>query len=139
MHKRFSLVMCQSPGWRRTTSTSVAIVFSWSPTLGLPHIPKNVLGGQLLPEAQTYLLTIHLWKLLPPHQPEPSLPTFEEVCILNQPTLRFIPSGSRPAFARALSSALRGVIHDNSEDAWLKLFMLLKCVLPSGNMEDHLR
>ena len=33
----------------------------------------------------------------PLHQPEPSLPTFEEVCFLNQPSLRFIPSGSRPA------------------------------------------
>ena len=65
----------------------------------------------------------------PLHQPEPSLPTFEEVCLLNQPTLRFIPSRSRPAFARALSSALKGVIHENSEDAWLKLFMLPKCVI----------
>ena len=68
---------------------------------------------------------------LPFHQPDPSLPTFEEVCLLNQPTLRFIPSRSRPAFARALSSALRCVIQENSEDAWLKLFMLPKYVLPS--------
>ena len=56
---------------------------------------------------------------------------FEEVCLRNQPTLRFIPSRSRPAFARALSSALRCVIQENSEEAWLKLFMLPKCVLPS--------
>ena len=64
-------------------------------------------------------------------QPEPGLPTFEDVCLLNQPTLRFIPSKSRPAFARALSSALRCVILENTEEAWLKLFMLPKCVLPS--------
>ena len=32
-------------------------------------------------------------------QPEPDLPTFEDVCLLNQPTLRFVPSKSRPAFA----------------------------------------
>ena len=61
-----------------------------------------------------------------------SLPTFEEVCQLNLPTLRFIPSKSRPAFARALSSALRCVIKENTEEAWLKLFMLPKCVLPSA-------
>jgi len=60
-----------------------------------------------------------------------SLPTFEEVCHLNLPTLRFIPSKSKPAFARALSSALRCVVQDNTEEAWLKLLMLPKCVLPS--------
>ena len=38
---------------------------------------------------------------------------------------------SRPAFAKALSSALRCVISENTEEAWLKLFMLPKCVLPS--------
>ena len=129
MHKVYSLVMCQSPGWRMT-STSVATVFSWSPAVGFPHIPKSVLEGQLLYEAQKThpcLLTIHLWKLYPFHQPEPSLPTFEEVCHFNQPTLRFIPSRSRPAFAQALSSALRCVIQENSEDAWFKVFMLPKC------------
>ena len=73
----------------------------------------------------------------PLHQPEPSLPTFEEVCLLNQPTLRFIPSRSRPTFARALSSALKSVIHENSEDAWLKLFMLPKCVLPSHRCQGR--
>eukprot|EP00731_Ephydatia_muelleri_P025776 Em0017g859a len=48
--------------------------------------------------------------------PEPqinqNLPTFEE-------------------FARALSTALKEVLRHNSEEAWLKLFMLPKCVLPS--------
>ena len=61
-----------------------------------------------------------------------SLPSFEDVFLLNQSTLRFIPSKSRPAFARALSSALRSIIRENSEEAWLKLFMLPKCVLPSS-------
>ena len=64
-------------------------------------------------------------------QPSVTVPTFEEVCHLNLPTLRFLPSISRPAFAKALSSALRCVISENKEEAWLKLFMLLKCVLPS--------
>eukprot|EP00731_Ephydatia_muelleri_P016202 Em0009g626a len=62
------------------------------------------------------------------NQHEPGLPTFEDVCLLNQPTLRFVPLKSRPAFARALSSALRCVILENTEEAWLKLFMLPKCV-----------
>ena len=65
------------------------------------------------------------------NQHEPGLPTFEDVCLLNQPTLHFVPSKSRPAFARALSSALRCVILENTEEAWLKLFMLPRCVLPS--------
>ena len=58
-----------------------------------------------------------------------NLPTFEEVCQLNHPTLRYIPAKARPAFAKALSSALRDVLLKNTEDAWLKLFMLPKCVL----------
>ena len=35
----------------------------------------------------------------------------------------------RLAFALALCSALRCALHDNSEDAWLKVFMLPKCLL----------
>ena len=53
------------------------------------------------------------------------------MCQINHPTLHFVPAKARPAFARALSSALRDVIQENSEEAWLKLFMLPKCVLPS--------
>ena len=69
------------------------------------------------------------------------LPTFDQVCQLNHPTLRYIPAKARPAFARALSSSLRDVLQKNTEDAWLKLFMLPKCVLPSlrhkGNHNPH--
>ena len=61
-------------------------------------------------------------------QPSVTLPPLNH---LNLPTLRFIPSKSRPAFAKALSSALRCVISENRKEAWLKLFMLPKCVLPS--------
>lgn len=64
--------------------------------------------------------------------PGPSLPNLEDVFLLNQPTLCFIPSKSRPAFARVLSSVTRNVILENSDEAWLKLFMLPKCVLPSS-------
>ena len=59
------------------------------------------------------------------------LPTFNEVCQPNLPTLHFIPTKAKPAFAKALSSTLRAVIETNTEQAWLKLFMLPKCVLPS--------
>ena len=77
--------------------------------------------------------------------PEPqinqNLPTFEEVCQLHHPTLRFVPTKARPAFARALSTALKEVLRHNSEEAWLKLFMLPKCVLPSlkqrGDVNPH--
>ena len=62
--------------------------------------------------------------------PVPNLPSFEEVCELNCPTLRFIPARFRPDFARILSSTLNSVILTNSVESWLKLFMLPKCVLP---------
>ena len=69
------------------------------------------------------------------------LPTFEEVCQLNHPTLRFVQAKAKPVFARALSMVLKGVILWNSEEAWLKLFMFPKCVLPSlkhgGNHAPH--
>ena len=65
---------------------------------------------------------------------------YEQVCELNIPTLHFVPANARQgAFARALSSALRGVILCNTEEAWLKLFMLPKCVHPSLHLNvSHL-
>ena len=77
----------------------------------------------------------------PISQSNASLPTFEQMCELNHPTLHYIPTKARPAFARALSSALRKVLQKNSEEAWLKFFMLPKCVIPSlrhkGNHNPH--
>ena len=52
------------------------------------------------------------------NQPEPGFPTFEDVCLHNYSNLRFVPSRSRPAFAQALSSALRCVILENTEEAF---------------------
>ena len=65
------------------------------------------------------------------NQPNTNLPSFEEVCQLTLPTLWFVPIKSRPLFARVLSATLRQVVLENSELAWLNLFMLPKCVLPS--------
>ena len=65
------------------------------------------------------------------HSTNTVLPSFEEVCLLSCRTLRYIPKKSRPAFALALSLSLKAVLHDNSLDSWLKLFMLPKCLLPS--------
>ena len=59
------------------------------------------------------------------------LPTFAEECQLNHPTLRFVLAKARPAFAWALSSTLKDILLHNTEETWLKLFMLPKCVLPS--------
>ena len=76
-----------------------------------------------------------------PSQVNQDLPTFEEVCQLNHPTLRCVPAKAKPAFARALSAILKDVILWYSEEAWLKLLMLPKCVLPSlkrrGNHVPH--
>ena len=63
--------------------------------------------------------------------PNYNLPSFADVCHLRSPTLRFVLKKARPFFTRALSSSLRSVLAENSEEAWLKLFMLPKCVLPS--------
>ena len=60
------------------------------------------------------------------------LPTFESVCNLSGRTVRHIPLKDRLSFALALSSALRSAVHDNSEDAWLTLLMLPKCVAYLG-------
>eukprot|EP00731_Ephydatia_muelleri_P025227 Em0017g310a len=65
----------------------------------------------------------------PSENPLPALPSWEEVCELQCPTIRYIPHKARPAVARVLSDVLRSICFENSEEAWLKLFMLPKCVL----------
>ena len=57
------------------------------------------------------------------------LPSLEEVCYLQCATVRHIPQKARPSFVRVLSDTLRSICISNSEEAWLKLFMLPKCVL----------
>ena len=66
-----------------------------------------------------------------PEPMTPNLPSLEEVCQLRCPTLRFVPKKARPAFAKVLSAVLRSILSDNTAEAWLRLFMLPKCVLPS--------
>ena len=61
--------------------------------------------------------------------PPVPLPTFDSVCKLPVRTVRHIPVKDRLAFALALCSALWSALHDNSEDACLKVFMLPKCRL----------
>ena len=131
------------PGWRRTTSTSVAIVFSWSPTLGLPHIPKNVLGGQLLPEAQTYLLTIHLWKLLPPtNLNQVSLHLRRCASLISQPYVSFLqdPGLLSPEHCHQLCEVLFTTTQrmlGSNYSCSRRVFFLHQAI--EGNMEDHLR
>ena len=69
--------------------------------------------------------------------PEASLPSFEAVCHLQCATIRYIPQKARPSFARVLSDSLRSVCVSNSEEAWLKLFMLPKCVLRASLQGGH--
>eukprot|EP00731_Ephydatia_muelleri_P006120 Em0003g368a len=61
------------------------------------------------------------------------LPSFEEVCSLRCATVHHIPQKARPAFARALSETLRAICQLNTEEVWLKLFMLPKCVLRASH------
>ena len=67
--------------------------------------------------------------LCPPNH-QVALPSLEDICSLKHPTIRFIPSSARPAFARALSSVLKEIVAVNSVAAWTKLLMLPKCPLP---------
>ena len=65
----------------------------------------------------------------PSENPIHALPSLEVVCELQCPTIRYIPHKARPAFARVLSDVLKSICYENSEEAWLRLFMLPKCVL----------
>ena len=69
--------------------------------------------------------------------PEASLPTFEAVCQLQCATIHHIPQKARPSFAQVLSDSLRSVCVSNPEEAWLKLFMLPKCVLRAALRGGH--
>ena len=63
------------------------------------------------------------------------------MCLLHCSTIRHIPIKSRPAFAGVLSAAFHSILQENSEEAWLKFFMLPKCVLvaPKRRGRHHKR
>ena len=61
--------------------------------------------------------------------PPLSLPSLTDVFQAKCNTIRHIPSRDKQAFAQVLSSTLMAVVHENSEQAWLKLLMLPKSVL----------
>ena len=65
------------------------------------------------------------------------LPSLDAVCSLKCPTICFVPNKARQAFARAFSAALMAVISEITVTAWLKLFMLPKCVLPTAKRGGH--
>ena len=57
------------------------------------------------------------------------LPTFEAICELPVRTVWHIPAKDRQAVALVLSSSLRAAAVENTQEAWLKVFMLPKCIL----------
>ena len=64
------------------------------------------------------------------------LPSLEDVFQLSTPTLHNIPANALPAFASALSQALRTVIRDNTMEAWIKLYyycLSVVCHQPSAH------
>ena len=72
------------------------------------------------------------------HPQNRDLVSFEDVFKLKCATIRHIPVKARPIFAKVLSAALREVLNKNTEEAWLNLFMLPKCVLlPSRQKGRH--
>ena len=88
--------------------------------------PSVAFGGQ---NGQTNIFNV-VPSSIPNHHV--TLPSLEDICSLKHPTIRFIPSSARPAFARALSSVLKEIVAVNSVAAWTKLLMLPKCVLPTS-------
>jgi len=58
------------------------------------------------------------------------LPSFAEIFACKQPTLKYVPNSQRQIFGSTLCTALTAVLAENSVDAWKKLLMLSKCVLP---------
>ena len=88
--------------------------------------PSVACGGQ---NGQTNIFNV-VSSSIPNHQV--TLPSLEDICSLKHPTIRFIPSSARPAFARVLSSVLKEIVAVNSVAAWTKLLMLPKCVLPNS-------
>ena len=88
--------------------------------------PSVAFGGQ---NGQTNIFNVVPSSI--PNHPV-TLPSLEDICSLKHPTIRFIPSSARPAFARALSSVLKEIVAVNSVAAWTKLLMLPKCVLPTS-------
>ena len=81
---------------------------------------------------QSNINSLPLVRGVPSTHMQASLPTLQDICSLRCPTIRFIPSRARPSFARVLSAVLRDVVAENSIEAWTKLFMLPKCLLPSS-------
>ena len=76
----------------------------------------------IVPTSDTIAISDGMWEL----------PTFEEICKQQCRTLHHIPASARPAFAAVLSSALRSVLYDNTEESFIKLFMLPECILSSS-------
>ena len=59
-------------------------------------------------------------------------PSIEEVLSCRCPTLKYIPKRARQHFGSVLVEVLKQVIFENSVEAWTRLLMLPKCVLPSS-------
>ena len=110
------------------------VPITWlEPTLGFPHIPKNVLEGQQLPYAHKthpHLLMIHLLKFHPlTNLSQVSLHLRRCAFLISQHCASFRQDPGLPLPEHC--HQLCGVIQENSEEVWPKLFMLPKCVLPS--------
>ena len=88
----------------------------------LEKCPANVSGGHSF-------LHSSFADSSPSENQIPALPSFHIVCELQCPTIRYIPHKARPAFAQVLSDILKSICYENSDEAWLRLFMLPKCVL----------
>ena len=109
-----------------------AVPDSWLLDQGLSvcHTCVKLVSTSHLPSHQQKCLAQRSTPLAP--MPSSDLSSLDEVCSLKCPTIRFVPCKARLAFARPFSAALMAVISENTATAWLKLFLLPKCVLPSA-------
>ena len=109
-------------------TTAVAVYFSCTPTnSSLKHpVLKTPINTESL-----VLSKVVLYRTYCTYHVAPSLGPSRTRII---PRIRHIPTRDKQAFAQVLSSTLMAIMHENTEQAWLRLLMLPKCVpfFPSG-------
>lgn len=59
----------------------------------------------------------------------PGLPSWQEASSRRTSTKHYVPKAARDLWAKCFVQAAARAVHSNSEDAWLELTMLPKCVL----------
>ena len=125
MHKVFYLAWFQLLGSRSMGCSSVPIVFPWWQLHIRTPTRRNVLIrlSHLLCQLVTLL---QFWMVYGSYL---HLRRFASFNAGLYTIYQLVPNQH---FAAVLCSALRSVLYDNTEESWIKLFLLPKCILSSS-------